>query len=378
MRDYAASPVYVYRPDALLVWRDPVVKERLSWYYSVMRNERPARFLIARSVESPVNPYESSLSLDELWGIHDELSGRFSELYGKVRRGEIGGDELDKPRWSYLDVKVAIAYRLAEPCRMCERRCGARRMSGEKGVCLVNGKCIVHSYFHHIGEEAPLVPSGTIFYGGCPFKCVFCQNHDISQEKVDWGEAVTPMQLARIQEELRLTGARNINHVGGDPIPHLPFILDSLRHLNVNAPQLWNSNMYMSLEATRLLLDIIDIWLPDLKYGNNSCARRLSLVDRYWEVATRNIKLAHDAGDIIIRHLVMPGHVECCTKPVLEWIARNTPRALVNIMDQYRPEHLVLRHPEKYREIARRPTREEIEEAYRYAEELGIVYKPVS
>jgi putative pyruvate formate lyase activating enzyme len=251
-------------------------------------------------------------------------------------------------------------------------------MSGEKGVCLVNGKCIVHSYFHHIGEEAPLVPSGTIFYGGCPFKCVFCQNHDISQERVDWGEAVTPVQLARIQEELRLTGARNINHVGGDPIPHLPFILDSLRHLNVNVPQLWNSNMYMSLEAARLLLDVIDIWLPDLKYGNNSCARRLSLIDRYWEVATRNIKLAHDAGDIIIRHLVMPGHVECCTKPVLEWIARNTPRALVNIMDQYRPEHLVLRHPEKYREIARRPTREEVEEAYRYAEELGIVYKPVS
>ena len=104
MRDYAASPVYVYRPDALLVWRDPVVKERLSWYYSVMRDERPARFLIARSVESPVNPYESSLSLDELWGIHDELSGRFSELYGRVRRGEIGADELDKPRWSYLDV----------------------------------------------------------------------------------------------------------------------------------------------------------------------------------------------------------------------------------------------------------------------------------
>ncbi|MCC6010491.1 MAG: pyruvate formate lyase activating enzyme, partial [Fervidicoccaceae archaeon] len=61
-----------------------------------------------------------------------------------------------------------------------------------------------------------------------------------------------------------------------------------------------------------------------------------------------------------------------------EWIARNTPRALVNIMDQYRPEHLVLRYPEKYREIARRPTREEVEEAYRYAEELGIVYKPVS
>ena len=81
---------------------------------------------------------------------------------------------------------------------------------------------------------------------------------------------------------------------------------------------------------------------------------------------------------MIIRHLVLPGHVDCCTKPVLEWIAENCPRALVNIMDQYRPEHLVARYPEMYPDIARRPSAKELEEAYRHADELGLCWRPVS
>lgn len=378
MRDLSPFSIFYYRPDSIFVWNDPIVKEKLSWYYLVMRNEKPAKFIVARAIESPINPYDELISMEELWSLHEKLSIIFRQKLELIRHGKISLDELEKPEWSYLDVKIAIAYRLAEPCGICERKCGSKRLSGQKGVCLVNGKCIVHSYFHHLGEEAPLVPSGTIFYGGCTFKCVFCQNHDISQEKVEHGEIVSPTQLARIQEELRITGARNINHVGGDPTPHLPFILHSLKYLNINVPQLWNSNMYMSLESTLLLLDVIDIWLPDLKYGNDNCARRLSLVQNYWDVVTRNIKLAHDTGDIIIRHLVMPNHTECCTKPVLEWIAKNAPRSLVNIMDQYRPEHIVQRYPDRYRDIARRPVKEELEKAYRYAEELGIDYKPVS
>jgi len=134
----------------------------------------------------------------------------------------------------------------------------------------------------------------------------------------------------------------------------------------------------MSLDSMSLLEDIVDIWLPDLKYGNNNCAWRLSKVRNYWEIATRNIKRAHEAGDIIIRHLVMPNHIECCTRPVLEWIAKNAPRALVNIMDQYRPEHLVARYPKMYPDIARRPTQSEMREAYRIAKELGIVFEPIS
>jgi putative pyruvate formate lyase activating enzyme len=366
------------RPDAISVWSHPVVRERLSWYYSVMRNEKPAKFQVAKKTPVEGDPFSPDLTLKDLWGLHEKASRVFSDYLTAVKSEELNIEDLEKPRYNYLDVKVAIAYRLMSPCRLCERSCGALRLEGKPGVCLMDKNVIVHSYFHHMGEEAPLVPSGTIFYGGCNFKCAFCQNHDISQVEARSGEKLTPQELATIQAYLRRRGARNINHVGGEPTPHLPFILDSLRYLDVNVPQLWNSNMYMSLDSMSLLEDIIDIWLPDLKYGNNNCAWRLSKVRNYWEIATRNIKRAHEAGDIIIRHLVMPNHIECCTRPVLEWIAKNAPRALVNIMDQYRPEHLVARYPKMYPDIARRPTQSEMREAYRIAKELGIVFEPIS
>jgi len=366
------------RPDALSVWSNLVVRERLSWYYSVMRNEKPAKFLIAKKTPAETNPHLRELELEDLWRLHEKTSRTFAEYLRAVKSGELSIEKLENPKYSYLDVKIAIAYKLMNPCKLCERACGALRLEGKLGVCLVDKDIIVHSFFHHMGEEAPLVPSGTIFYGGCNFKCVFCQNYDISQVRAREGEKISPKELASIQTHLRKRGARNINHVGGEPTPHLPFILESFKYLDINVPQLWNSNMYMSLESIILLEDLIDIWLPDLKYGNNNCAWRLSKVRNYWEVVTRNIKRAHDTGDMIIRHLVMPNHLECCTRPILEWIAKNTPRALVNIMDQYRPEHLVAKYPRMYSDIARRPTRDEILEAYRIAEELGIVYEPVS
>jgi len=369
---------FLVRPDAVSVWSYREVREFLSWYYSVMINEKPAKYRIVKRIEAPLNPYGPDIDPGELWNVHDKLAEEFKRVWRDVRESGLSIDELGVPKYSFLDVKVVLARELMRNCSICERRCGARRWEGKPGVCLMADQCIVHSYFHHLGEEAPLVPSGTIFYGGCNFKCVFCQNYDISQTSAWSGERVTPRELAEIQVYLRRTGARNINHVGGDPTPHLYFILESFKYMDTNVPQLWNSNMYLTVEAMKLLVDVIDIWLPDLKYGNNECAWRLSKVRNYWEVVTRNIKYAYENGDMIIRHLVLPNHIECCTRPVLEWIAKNTPRALVNIMEQYRPMHLVARYPERYPDIARRPKAEEMREAYKIADELGIVYKPVS
>ncbi len=372
MREDNNGYLELYRPDAISIWFVDLVKERLSWYYSVMRDLKPAKFLVVKRVSVELNPYDESLSIDELWRLHDDAVGEFLKIFRAIRGGEVELKELDAPKYSLLDVKTRLARKLMEKCSICERRCGARRLEGEAGVCLMAGECIVHSYFHHVGEEAPLVPSGTIFYGGCNFKCVFCQNWDISQVKARRGLAVSPIELAKIQAELRRSGARNINHVGGDPTPQLAFIIESLKHLDVNVPQLWNSNMYLTVESMKLLKDLIDIWLPDFKYGSNACAERLSKVPKYFEVASRNHLIAYESGEMIIRHLVLPNHIECCTKPVLKWISENTPKAIVNIMDQYRPEHIVLRNPDKYPDVSRRLKYSEISEAYSYAEEIGF------
>ena len=371
------------RPDGVFVWQNREVIERLSWYYHVMKNEMPAKYHIVARVE--VNDDIENLTLEELWKIHDKYAFEFDKIWNELRTTlnfEEGHRWLSRnvPKVSLLDVKIKIAEKIVENCHFCERRCGVNRYV-KRGACKTTAIPKVSTYFHHLGEEAPLVPSGTIFFTGCTFRCVFCQNWDISQYP-DNGVEVDAKKLAIIQKWLRETGARNINWVGGEPTPAIHEILKSFKYLvewNVNVPQLWNSNMYLTVEGMKLILHVMDIWLPDMKYGNNECAKKYSIVLRYWEVVTRNMKmLAIRNEDCIIRHLVMPNHIECCTKPVLKWIAENYSKALVNVMDQYRPEYLVEKYPWRWKEIARRPNRDEIKIAYRYATELGLCWEPVT
>ncbi len=362
------------------MWRSEVVRKKLSWYYNVMVNKAPAKFLLAGYVGASGDL--DRMSLGELWELHESLSREFDKLFLQARNLKISLNELrklDRPAVSYLDVKIEIAKRIMEQCRFCEWRCGVNRLRGSRGFCRLADDAYVSSYFLHIGEEPPLVPSGTIFYGSCNFRCVFCQNHDISQEHPFSGIRATPEELASIQDYLRSEGARNINHVGGEPTPNIYTILSSLKYVKSNVPQLWNSNMYLSEESMRLLLDVIDIWLPDFKYGSDQCASRLSLVKNYFSIVSRNLRMVCERGDpIMIRHLVLPNHLDCCTEPVLRWISENCPAALVNVMGQYRPEYLVLRHPEKYPDIARRPSSDELRRAYEMASKLRLDFEDVS
>ncbi len=370
------------RPDSVRVWNAKPIRERLSWYYDVMVGKVPAKFIIAKAVDVGVRPEEvirehggGRKALRELMRIHKRAKEEFRRVWREVREagkpwGVIKGL---RPENSLLDLKAALAKALADPCVLCERRCGARRSSGGVGACRVAGlRACVDTYFHHMGEEAPLVPSGTIFYIGCNFRCVYCQNWSISQPKEAVGSegCLTAEDLANIQEWLRVAGARNINHVGGDPTPYIPVIVESLRYLRVSVPQLWNSNMYLSREAMDVIVDLIDIWLPDLKYGSDECAIKYSGVPNYVEVVRRNIVEASRNGDMIVRHLVLPNHLGCCTKTSIEWLAKEVPSAVLNIMDQYHPDYLV-GVGGRFKELDRRVSCEEFEEALMFARRAG-------
>jgi len=348
---------------------------RLPRYYGILDSHLSARYRIAKRLPIEGNP---SLPLDELQALHGEGMVSFSRLMGRIDEGEILLSELEVPPFSYLDLKVAIANRIIEECHLCHRRCSVNRLKSAAGFCGLGSDAHVSSAFLHMGEEPPLLPSGTVFFSSCTLKCVFCQNHDISTDPSN-GVKKSPQALASIFSSLSRRGASNINLVGGEPTPNLPSILEALVYLEEDIPLLWNSNMYCSLEAMDLLFDLIDIWLPDFKYGNDKCALRLSGVVDYFDVISRNHKIAHDegSGEMIIRHLILPNHLDCCTFPILEWIAEYCPNALVNVMQQYRPTHLVPGNSD-YSEIDRRPSREEIRSAYEKAEELGLVWKPVS
>ncbi len=352
-------------------YANPEVRKALQHYYGVLTSKEPAWYRVAKRIEVKIEG-----SLEDLWKLHNEKSKEMMEL----RNVKLDWVESRPPASpNYLDLKAEIAKRMLKSCRFCEWKCQLDRTQ-RRGVCRLDYRSRVSSFFHHFGEEPPLVGStgsGTIFFTGCNFRCVFCQNWDISQNAYN-GMETDPKTLASIIKVLAGDRCLNINLVGGEPTPNLHTILSALTQVDINIPILWNSNMYMSEETMKLISDIIDIWLPDFKYGNDECALRLSAIRNYTFVVKRNHKWAGEMGDMIIRHLVLPNHLECCTIPILDWIAENLPGRLVNIMAQYRPEYLVARYPEKFPEISRRPYLSEMERAYNYAKSKGIIYEPVS
>ncbi len=320
----------------------------LSDYFEILEENKTAKYKQCKDTPISFNKTESTKNL---WKKHDDLLNNL-----KLSDAE--------PSQSLLDIKIELASRIFHNCCFCERRCGVDRTK-KTGNCGV-GRPGISSEFLHIGEERVLIPSHTIFFSGCTFHCVFCQNWDISQ--VSSGLYIKPEKMVEIIHKRKLQGAKNVNWVGGDPTPNLQYILKVLNLCNDNTPQVWNSNMYCSLETMKLLNGIIDLYLTDFKYGSNHCAKRLSKVDNYLEIIKRNHKIAYENGMMIIRHLVMPNHINCCSKPIIKWIAENIPNAIVNIMAQYRPEY----HAYDYKDISMHVSIEEVLEVKEFAEDLGL------
>ena len=361
------------RPDAMRVWNDSETRRRLSRYRGIIDDRKWAKYLLVKDISCQV-PLDGST--DSLWKEHARLHEEFTKYVATVDSGS-ERTRIDQGERSFLDLKNELAQRILRECYLCERRCGVDRSVDEKGWCRLGSASRVSSAFLHTGEEPPLVPSGTIFFSSCCLSCAFCQNADISTNP-NAGKEVDPSQLALLAESLGRDGAININYVGGDPVPNAHTIIGSLQHQTNNITQLWNSSMYGSNEAMQLIADLMDIWLPDFKYGNNDCAQRLSHAENYFDIVSRNHLTAYANGEVIIRHLVLPNHLECCTFPILEWVSKNLPHCLVNIMAQYRPEHRVRRDPDRYKEIDRRVGNDEMRRAFERADELDIYWRSVS
>ncbi len=356
---------YLIRPDCLRALEDPLVKKILPRYVKVVKDELPARFQITKRI---VFEFDESLSEIELWKEHKKLMKKFYETKAFIDKGKLDIKDLEIPRFSLLDLKIILTKDVLKNCELCERKCHVNRLKGEKGECRVGNTCLISSEFIHLGEEFHISPSHTIFFMGCNFHCQYCQNWTISQW-FEEGYPITPNELARLIERRRGEGARNVNFVGGEPTPNLLPILEALKACKVNVPVIWNSNFYMSKKTMEILDGVVDLYLPDFKYGNDKCAKRLSKVENYFEIVSRNHLIASKQAEITIRHLVLPNHLECCSKPILKWIARKIrKKCIVNLMDQYRPEFRASQHID----INRRLTREEFEEVIKLAKKLKI------
>jgi putative pyruvate formate lyase activating enzyme len=386
---HVLGSIALSRPDAVSVWHDAEVRKRLSWYRHVMLQEFPAKFILCRKIAAQFSA--SKMSEDALWTEHHRLSVLLCNLISDIMSSSVDHRKLKDQHPNLLDLKSELVNRMLEHCNFCEWNCRVNRAQGKIGFCRLDKTATVHSYFHHYGEEAPLIGvegmggSGTIFFESCNSRCVFCQNWDISQSASNTslrGEDVTPIRVAEIADDLAGSGAANINYVGGEPTADLHVIVNSLKHLKSSVPLIWNSNMYCTTQTMEILSGVIDLWLPDFKFWREECAKRLMLLGAkasYPAVARRNHVFAADHGSMIIRHLVMPGHLECCTKPILNFIAQTVgERVLVNVMAQYHPANLVARSPERYPDIARSPSRDEIQQAYAYARSLNLQFEQIS
>lgn len=353
------------RPDATAVLNNKMARKSLGRYFAVMQDEKPAKFMLAKKLPAE---FSENDSIEELWQKHARLTEEFYEIEGKIDTKQKKLQEMQIPEKSYLDLKIEIANRILHSCHFCTRRCGVNRFEAQVGFCRCGSEITVSSIFEHVGEEPELVPSGTVFTMGCTMCCKHCQNWTISQW-MEKGEVYKPEELAKEVKRLRVNGCRNANLVGGEPTPWLQQWLKTFKHVNVNIPIVWNSNTYYSPETAQLLAGFADVYLLDFKYGPGECAEKISDAPNYWEVCARNHLDAKKYGELIIRVLVLPNHLECCTKPIINWIAENLgTETRVNVMFQYRPEWRAYEIPE----LRRRLTRDEMERAIQLAKEAKL------
>lgn len=351
----------------------------LERYFRVQRNHMPALFKITEKI--PVN-FDSDMPLEELIEIHRQGIQEYRKLLKNLELEAITALthedasqrlglmtevflEIPKASPSLLDLKVTIVDRIMEKCYCCGWRCESNRRAGEKGFCRLADFSNYASEFLHMGEEPELVPSHTIFFTGCTFGCVYCQNWDISTCP-EAGVLAEPGNLAEIIGQRRMQGARNVNFV--TPTPHVQTVMKTIREITVNTPVVWNSNMYHSLEIAEILEGVVDVYLGDFKYGNDLCARKYSKIKNYLEIVQPNFLFAYRTAEVLLRHLVLPGHLECCTKPIVQWVAKNIPYIRFNLMFQYRPCYRAMEYPE----LGRLLTSEEKARAIEIVKEAGI------
>lgn len=298
-----------------------------------------------------------------------------------------------QPGYKRLQQKDMLRKRAAqlkeklESCDLCPHLCGVNRKEGLLGFCRSTKDLMVAGYSPHFGEEKPLVGeygSGTIFFSHCNLRCVYCQNYDISCGL--YGNKTTVEDLSDMMLDLQENSCHNINLV--TPTQFVPQIVEALviaAENGLNIPLVYNTGGYESIKTLKLLEDIVDIYMPDIKYGDEQRAKKYSGIKDYPKMVKKAVKEMHQqVGNLItdekgiaqkgliIRHLVLPNGLSD-TEKVMKFIAEEiSPDTYVNIMAQYHPAHKAHVHPDLDRGV----TREEFREAVKIALKYGIQPNP--
>jgi putative pyruvate formate lyase activating enzyme len=241
--------------------------------------------------------------------------------------------------------RAQLAHALLADCRFCAYDCGVNRLAGEAGLCHTGADARFFCAQTEVSDELELIPTFAVALCGCDMRCDFCITGATSWNARAGVGFDAPTMATRAQAALK-KGARTVMMLGGEPTIHLPSALEFVSLLPDKAKLVWKTNAHGAAQARELLDGIFDVWLADFKFGNDTCARRLAKTPDYVRGVRENLLWAAEHSELIVRHLLMPGHVDCCWRPVAEWLAANLPGVKVNLRSGFWPAWHAARHTE--------------------------------
>lgn len=270
---------------------------------------------------------------------------------------------------------------ILKKCNLCPRNCGVNRYES-LGFCKASDKVKVAYYSLHQWEE-PVISgingSGTVFFSNCNLKCIFCQNKKIST--LGYGKEISNERLKEIFLELQAKGAHNINLV--TPTHYVPQIVEVLKEAKtagLNIPIVYNTSSYENVSTILLLEGMVDVYLADLKYFDDSLGCKYSKCENYFEVAKAAIEAMYEqvgkfeivddlmVKGVIVRVLVLPGHADD-SKNLIKYLHETYGNnIIISIMNQYTPVEVI----DKYPNLNRKVSDEEYEDVIDFAVELGV------
>lgn len=271
--------------------------------------------------------------------------------------------------------RARLAREMLADCRFCAHDCGVNRLAGELGLCRAGAAPRFFSAQTEVSDELELIPTFAIALSGCDLRCDFCITGAESWNPRA-GESFDAEAMAAEAKVALRNGARTVMVLGGEPTIHLPAALELVAALPDSARLIWKTNAHGSAQARELLDGMFNVWLADFKFGNDDCARRLAKIPDYTRIVQENLVwFAGQSGverrapsrlvatrrgckqaetvlgapaqsELIVRHLLMPGHLDCCWRPVAEWLAENLPGVKVNLRSGFWPAWKSARHGE--------------------------------
>ncbi len=241
--------------------------------------------------------------------------------------------------------RARLARKMLADCRFCAHDCGVNRLAGEAGLCHAGADARFFLAQTEVTDELELIPTFAVALSGCDLRCDFC---------ITGAESWNPRAGVRLNVgEMAARAKRALDHgtptvmvLGGEPTIHLHAALELVAALPDSARLVWKTNAHGSAIARELLDGMFDVWLADFKFGNDICAQRLAKIPDYTRVVRENLLWADEHSELIVRHLLMPGHLDCCWKPVAQWLAENLPDIKVNLRSGFWPAWRAARHAE--------------------------------